>query len=433
MKELARKLDRATEQEIKDYQSDALRQHINYLYEYSEYYRTMFDEQNIDPESIRSVDDLVQCPTTDKEVLEKENERFIATNPIDIVEYVTTSGTLGKPITIALTKNDLDRLAYNEARSLEIAGIGKEDIVQITTTLDKRFMAGMAYYLGTVSLGAKVIRTGIGNPGFQWENILRFHPTVLIGVPSFVYKLQRYASEMGLNPGHSSVKKSVCIGEPLRNPDLTPSKLAEKIRERWDIRLHSTYASTEMMTAFTECEAGRGGHLIPELIIVEILDENGMPVGPGELGEVTVTPLGIEGMPLLRYRTGDLARLHPGNCECGRTTPRIGPIEGRKKQMIKLKGTTIFPQAIENVLQNFENADLYVIELSNSSVNTDRVNIYLADKLPASLIDKIKDALNDHLRVSPEITLVPEKDLLNLLFPQGSRKPMKILDKRTSR
>ena len=416
--------------EIEALQIAALQKHLRYIHKNSPYYQAVFKEHNIDVESIKSLADLAKIPTTTKEDLERDNEQFICVDSEQIVEYVTTSGTLGLPITIALTREDLERLAHNEKRSLLMAGITKKDTVQITTTLDKMFMAGMAYYLGTVALGAAVIRTGIGNLGVQYDNILRFKPTVSIGVPSFLSKLSNYGLQINLNPNHTSLKKAICIGEPLRNNDFTPNKLHQKISKNWDIELFSTYASTEMMTAFTECEAKQGGHLIPELVIVEILDDEGNHVKTGELGEVTITPLSVQAMPLLRYRTGDLARIHDNACSCGRNTLRLGPVEGRKKQMIKLKGTTIFPQAIENVLLEFEEVELHVIELLSADDGTDRVNIHVTDSVSDSVLKNISTRLGEALRVKPELTRIPEHKLLNILFPRGSRKPMKVLDNR---
>jgi len=423
-------IDTKSISEIEKLQIAALQKHLRYISAHSPFYQELFSRHGVDSHSITKISDLVTIPTTSKEDLEAKNDQFFCVKKEEIAEYVTTSGTLGTPITIALTKGDLERLAHNEKRSLLMTGITSKDTIQITTTLDKMFMAGMAYYMGAISLGAAVIRTGIGNLGVQFDNILRFKPTVSIGVPSFLSKLSNYGMQINLNPNHTSLKKAICIGEPLRNHDFSQNKLHQKISQNWDIELFSTYASTEMMTAFTECEAKRGGHLIPELVIIEILDDKGNPVKNGQLGEVTITPLSVEAMPLLRYRTGDLARIHDEPCTCGRNTIRLGPVEGRKKQMIKLKGTTIFPQAIENVLLGFEAAELHVIELLSADDGTDRVNILLLDTVEARVIEQIKQNLERVLRVTPNIEIIPEQKLLNILFPRGSRKPMKVLDNR---
>src|SRR5690606_19411214 len=142
---------------------------------------------------------------------------------------------------------------------------------------------------------------------------------VIVAVPSFLVKLIEFAEANGIDYRNSSVKKAICIGEPLRKEDFALNTLGKMIADKWPIDLHTTYASTEMSTAFTECEHGVGGHHHPELIVVELLDENNQPVPDGEMGEVTITTLGVEGMPLIRFKTGDLCKAHREPCACGRT------------------------------------------------------------------------------------------------------------------
>ena len=423
-------LDYKTTEEIADYQNIALQKHMKYLVENSTHYKSLFEVYKIDIKSIKTINDLINIPTTTKTDLEKDIKSFQCVKDKKIVEYVTTSGTLGSPIAMALTKADLDRLKHNEKRSLKMTGITEDDTVQITTTLDKLFMAGMAYYMGAVEVGAAVIRSGIGNPGAQWENISRFSPSVVIGVPSFILKLGHYRLRNDFDPNKSSLKKAICIGEPVSNADFSPNKLKQKIKNIWNLDLYSTYASTEMMTAFTECKAQKGGHQLPELIITEILDENGNPVASGEIGEVTVTPLGVEGMPVLRYRTGDLARAHTAKCSCGRNTMRLGPVETRKNQMIKYKGTTLFPQSIEEVLHSFDEIELYIIEILTSSLDTDHVRVYVLDTIGDELIHTLKHRFGETIKVTPEIVPINKKSLVELLFPKGSRKPKKFIDNR---
>src|SRR4029077_3419594 len=157
-------------------------------------------------------------------------------------------------------------------------------------------------------------------PSLQWETIAKLKPTAIVAVPSFIHKLIQYAGEHNIDINTTSVKKAICIGENIRNTDFSLNVLGKKITEAWNIHLYSTYASTEMQTAFTECSEGRGGHHQPELLIVELLDENNQQVKPGEPGEVTITTLGVEAMPLLRYKTGDICISFDQPCGCGRTS-----------------------------------------------------------------------------------------------------------------
>lgn len=331
---------------IKLLQEEKLQQQLAYINTYSPFYKKVFAQHRINVSSIKTLEDLSLLPTTSKEDLQKNNEEFLCVDKKCIIEYTSTSGTLGSPVSIALTENDLQRLAYNEYNSFITADGSADDVYQLMLTLDRQFMAGIAYYSGIRKMGGGIIRLGPGVPALQWETIHRQKPTVIVAVPSFILKLIQYAEEHNINIHQTSVTKAVCIGENIRNPDCSLNILGKKIMEAWNIKLYSTYASTEMQTAFTECSAGCGGHLQHELIIVELLDENNKQVAPHVAGEVTITTLDIEGMPLLRYKTGDVCMYFNEPCICGRNTLRLSPVIGRKKQMIKFKGTTIYPSAL---------------------------------------------------------------------------------------
>ena len=322
------------------------------------------------------------------------------------------------------------RQAYNEAMSFKTAGVTKDDVVQLTTTLDRRFMAGLAYFLGTRKLGAAMVRVGSGIPELQWDSIQRFQSTYLVVVPSFLLKLISYAEIHGIDYKNSSVKAAICIGEPLRDHNFDLNTLGNKIKEKWDIDLYSTYASTEMSTAFTECNAYRGGHHRPELIIAEILDENGKRVLKGEVGELAITTLGIEAMPLLRYTTGDMVQAHNEKCGCGRTTMRLSPVLGRKKHMIKYKGTTLYPQSIIEVLTSFEELGLYVIEVIIGDLGTDKLLIHISDTLHVIKQKELKEHLRANLRVVPDLVLNTKEELKKKKFPEMSRKPISFIDSR---
>lgn len=424
-------IETASPLEIKQFQNEQLKTLILYLSKHSPYYQRVFTEHNIDPTSINTIEDLQQIPLTTKEDLQQHNDDFICVDRRKIIDYVTTSGTMGKPVTFALTDKDLDRLAYNEATSFASAGVTEEDVLLLTTTIDRRFMAGLAYFLGARKLGAGIVRVGSGLPALQWDTIERVSPTVLIAVPSFIFKLIEYAKKNGIDYQNSSIKKAVCIGESLRNPDFSLNTLGQKITELWDIDLYSTYASTEMSTAFTECEHGRGGHHHPELIIVEILDEHGRPVPEGQAGEVVISTLQMEAMPLLRFKTGDLCEWHQDHCACGRTTLRLGPVIGRKKQMIKYKGTTLYPPALYDLLNEFEAITAFVIEVFTNEIGTDEIVVKASSKDTSKRFQKrIKDHFRAKLRVAPRVEFMDFESINKLRFPAMSRKPVLFFDQR---
>ncbi|KJD33767.1 phenylacetate--CoA ligase [Tamlana sedimentorum] len=424
-------IEKAFPQEIKVFQEEKLKALLVYLNENSAYYQRVFAANNIDVSNIKTLEDLIKIPVTTKDELQKYNDDFLCVPKHKIRDYVTTSGTLGDPVIFGLTDKDLDRLAYNEAISFACAGVKEGDVVQLMTTIDRRFMAGLAYFLGVRKLGATIIRVGAGVPELQWDSILKFNPTYLIVVPSFLLKLIEYAESHGIDVNKSGVKGAICIGESLRNQDFTLNTLAEKITAKWDINLYSTYASTEMNTAFTECEHSKGGHQHPELIITEILDDNNKPVPTGEVGELTITTLGVEGMPLLRFKTGDMVKAHTEACLCGRTTTRLGPVVGRKKQMIKYKGTTLYPPAMDNILNDFTEVESYVIEISHNSIGTDEICIKIATTNNSKhFLNAIKDHFRAKLRVTPKIELHPKEIIEKIRFPKMSRKPVLVIDNR---
>lgn len=424
-------IEKASCQEIQKLQEKLLQETLFYVSQNSAYYKSLFAKENIAIENIKTIEDLQQLPVTTKDDLQKNNDDFLCVPRNKIIDYCTTSGTLGDPVTFGLTDKDLDRLAYNEAISFDVAGIKEGDVVQLMTTIDRRFVAGLAYFLGLRKLGAGVIRVGAGIPQLQWDSILKYKPNYLITVPSFLLKLIEFAETHGIDYNNSGIKGAICIGEPLRNQDFSMNILSKKITEKWNIQLFSTYASTEMSTAFTECEHFKGGHHHPELIITEVLNDDNLPVKTGESGELTITTLGVEGMPLIRFKTGDIVQLHDEPCACGRNTLRVGPVLGRKQQMIKYKGTTLYPPAMHDVLNHFDSVENHLIEISTNDLGTDEIVIKIASNNASDeLLLEIKDYFRAKLRVTPKIEFASSEDLQKIVFPAMSRKPVRFFDLR---
>lgn len=412
-------------------QSEDLKALLAYLHKNSPFYQEFFKKHHIDTKGIKSVADLSKIPTTTKDDLQQHNDDFLCVPRNRVAEYTSTSGTLGSPVTIAMTESDLQRLATNEYNSFLCADGSPDDTYQLMLTLDRQFMAGIAYYMGIRKIGAGLIRLGPGVPSMQWETILKLKPTAIVAVPSFILKLIQYAKEAGIDINKTSVKKAVCIGENIRNSDFSLNILGKKITDAWHIKLYSTYASTEMQTAFTECGQGRGGHYQPDLLIVELLDENNQQVPPSTPGEVTITTLGVEGMPLLRYKTGDICMYDDTPCACGRKTLRLTPLMGRKKQMIKFKGTTLYPPALFDLLNEMDEVKDFVIEVYADEIGLDQVLLYLVPAEESEECDhRIRAYLQARLRVSPQIKYVTAEAIQKMQFNEASRKTIKFIDKR---
>ncbi|AZA52434.1 phenylacetate--CoA ligase family protein [Chryseobacterium sp. G0201] len=424
-------IEKSDIQEIKKFQEQKLQELLTYLETNSPFYQKLFKENNINISDIQTLEDLQKIPTTTKNDIQQNNDDFFCITPDKIVDYSTTSGTLGDPVTFGLSDNDLERLAYNEAISFVCAGIQKGDVVQMITTIDKRFMAGLAYFLGLRKMGASVVRMGPGIPELQWDSIFRYKPKYLITVPSFLLKMIDYAEKHGVDYKNSSVYGTVCIGESIKNQDFTDNILSQKIKEKWNIKLFSTYASTEMSTAFTECEFQVGGHQHPELIITEILDDNGNVVQEGESGELTITTLGVEALPLLRFKTGDIVKAHYEPCKCGRNTMRLGPVVGRKQQMIKYKGTTLYPPAMNDILNDFNNILCYQIVIQSNEIGLDEIIIKISTNSESqNFVNEVRDHFRAKLRVSPKIEIIDFDILSKTVFNPNSRKPITFIDLR---
>jgi phenylacetate-CoA ligase len=411
-------------------QDELLRRHIRFCAAHSPFYRSMFGRLGVAPEELRQVADLAGLPFTEKVDLEQWHDQFLAVSPDEIVDLCLTSGTTGKPVSILQSAADLDRLAYNEEISFRGAGFTRKDRVLVAAAVDRCFMAGLAYFLGLTRIGATVIRGGSSSAGLLVELIKNCRPSAIVGVPSLILAVGERLRQDGIDPAGLGVTRLVCIGEPIRRQDLSLSPLGARLEQDWRCRIFGTYASTEMATSFTDCGAGLGGHLHPDLIAVEIVDEAGNPVLPGEFGEVVATPLGITGMPLLRFRTGDIATLLTAPCPCGRNSHRLGPVVGRKAQMLKVRGTTVYPPAISAVLQGLPGVRGHYIEAHGEFALSDRVRVVVGTSDASLTVDAVAEMIAAAIRVKPEVCIVSPGEILAVTTRDDKRKPVTFFDYR---
>ncbi len=423
----AEELRRLSAGEIETRQLSLLQRHLRHAATIP-FYHKRFRQCGLDIDGIRSVRDIAVIPPTCREDLDRFPEQFGSRNRHSVRDIALTSGTTGRVVEVPYTEADLERVFFNEMVAYHSAGVCVGDRVLLTATLDRCFIAGLAYYHGVVRLGASAIRGGPGQFPWQWQLINQLKPRVLVGVPTFLYELGQWGAANGFAPPASSVEILITIGEPGRSPDLSPNILGRKLIDIWSARLHSSYGSTEMETGFGECRMGCGGHIHPELMIVEILDEYGNAVPPGEAGEVVATPLGVEGFPLVRFRTGDIARLHTTPCGCGWNTPRIGPIEGRLCQRLKYKGTVFYPEAVFNALQRIPHHGA-CIEVREDHAGADIVTVIIGCD-GCRDPQQFSDALQAHLRVRPRVEIRSVAEVQQKMTADGGRKPRKFFDLR---
>ncbi|MCK5849518.1 MAG: AMP-binding protein [Kiritimatiellae bacterium] len=405
------------------------REHVAYCVRNSPFYReTLGGIDPSDPDVC--VENITELPFTEKSHIESRNDDFLAVSASRIVDIVQSSGTTGKPTRVMYTERDLERLAYNERQSFAGCGISSDDIVLLTCTMDRCFVAGLAYFLGIRSLGAAAVRNGHGSMSSHLEVIRNMAPTAIVGVPTFLRKLGLYMQEEGLDPEGTEVTRLICIGEPLRDRNLDFLKLGRDIEEIWGAKAYSTYASSETVTTFCECTGQQGGHLHTDLAVVEIVDEEGRIVPDGKPGEVVVTPLAVEGMPLIRFKTGDISFILSDKCSCGRFSSRLGPIIGRKKQMMKVRGTTIYPQALYSALDEIAEVSEYYIVVDSEDDLSDDVTVcvsVIGDDVAPGLI---QDKLQARIRVKPDIVVEDEEKVRSCVYSSKSRKPIHFIDKR---
>ena len=392
---------------------------FRYARDRSAFYRELFRD-------VPDVPSIERLPITSKETLSNRNLDFLCVPREQIVEMVTTSGTTGEPLLWMLTERDVQRLGHNERLSFECAGLTPRDTVLVAVAMDRCFIAGLAYCLGLRELGCAVVRAGAASPMFVLEMIERVGPTAIVAVPSFLRIIADKAGEAGFDLRNSSVRKAICIGEPVRDKTFALNAAGRAIEKAWNAQLYSTYGVTELANSLCECQAGAGGHLHDDQLHVEIVGDDGQLLGDGEIGEVVATTFGVEAMPVIRYATGDCAALFSEPCSCGRTTPRLGPIVGRKNHKLKFKGASVFPSTLQAVLEQSD-VEAFVIVARAESELSDTIEVLVHGR---ASVTALRDALQARARITPIIRHVSRAEIDSLQMPPQARKRRTFVDLR---
>jgi phenylacetate-CoA ligase len=417
--------------EIARIQADLLGETLRHAVRYSPFYRDRFAQGGLDPNEVRTLADLTRLPLTSREDLQSRGRDFWAVPRERVVEIVATTGTTGEPLYVAMTRHDLERLGENERRGFTWLGARPGDCFHIAVTLDNLFVAGLAYHLGLQMVGASAVRVGAQPARRHLDIMKQLHPDGIVAVPSFLLGLARRARAEGEDLTAFAPRRAMLIGDAIRNQELTVNTLGRLLEEAWGGALFSTYGLTEAGLAFHECPMHQGLHSHPDLVVVEIVDDAGRLIPDGDVGELVITTLQVEAMPLLRYRTGDMTFRLPGECPCGKGGARIGPIVGRKQHRLKVKGTTLYPKTIEEVLLGVEGVENFVIEAHTGDDETDRLIVRVgAFRGSPALRNRIGEALYAKARVTPEIHLASPAEVEGLQFEGGRRKPKVFVDLR---
>ncbi|MCB2186762.1 MAG: phenylacetate--CoA ligase [Deltaproteobacteria bacterium] len=395
------------------------------------FYRAQWQAAGLDPAQIRGPEDIGRLPFTTKHDLRAGfPDGFLAVPREEVVRVHVSSGTTGAPTAVYHTAGDLDRWAGLVARCLWMVGLRPADVFQNMVGYGL-FSGGLGLHYGAEKLGALVIPSGVGNSRRQISLMRQFHTTAAHIIPSYALKLAQTFGELGLDPARDSDLRLLVVGaEP--HSEATRRRL----EEIYGARAMNCYGLSEMNgpgVAF-ECPEQNGLHLWEDAYLLEVVDPVTLaPVAPGEVGELVLTTLEREAMPLVRYRTRDLASVLPGRCACGRNHRRISRITGRSDDMFIVKGVNIFPMQVEAVLMTFgELAGNYLIELDRrgpDDVVTVRAELREGREATGEeglgLARKLTAALKDEILVTPRVELAPLGSL-----PAAEGKAVRVRDSR---
>ncbi len=419
-----------TREEIKALQLERLQQTVRHCMN-SEFYKKRFAENNLSPDDIRSLDDLKKIPFTTKQDLRDTYPFGMASVPLEqCVRLHSSSGTTGNPTVILHTQKDLDEWANAVARCLHMVGLRPDDVFQNSSGYGM-FTGGLGFQYGAERLGMLTVPAAAGNTKRQLKFITDFGTTALHAIPSYAARLYEVMQEMGIDPRRDTKLKTLVIGAEPHSDEQR-----RRIEEMLGVKAYNSFGMSEMCgpgVAF-ECTYQNGLHIWEDYYIVEIIDPDTLePMPDGEVGELVLTTLNREAMPLLRYRTRDLTRILPGECPCGRHHIRLDRMKGRSDDMIILKGVNIFPIQIETILMKFkELGSDYLITLETRDSNDEmtvevELNQLFTDdygRLQA-LAKEITRQLKDEILVTPRVKLVPRGTL-----PKSEGKAVRVKDLR---
>lgn len=427
---LHKELETLTRPEIEKLQLERLQKTVRHCMN-SPFYKQRFAENHLSPEDIRSLDDLQKIPFTTKQDLRDTYPFGLASVPLGkTVRLHSSSGTTGNPTVILHTQKDLDEWANAVARCLYMVGLRPGDIFQNSSGYGM-FTGGLGFQYGAERLGMLTVPAAAGNTKRQLKFISDFGTTALHAIPSYAARMYEIMQEMGIDPRRDTKLRTLIIGAEPHSEEQR-----RRIEDMLGVKAYNSFGMSEMCgpgVAF-ECQEQNGLHIWEDYYIVEIIDPDTLePVPEGEVGELVLTTINREAMPLLRYRTRDLTRILPGECPCGRHHKRLDRMKGRSDDMIILKGVNIFPIQIETILLQFkELGSDYLITLETAESNDEMtVEVELSQLFTddygrlQALTREITRQLKDEILVTPRVKLVPKGAL-----PKSEGKAVRVKDLR---
>lgn len=418
--------------QLKKLQVERLKKTIE-IASHSPFYKSVFAQHGITADSIQYIEDLRKIPFTTKNDLRANYPFGLVAGDMrnDGVRIHSSSGTTGTPTVIVHSQHDLNSWANLVARCMYSVGVRKTDVFQNSSGYGM-FTGGLGFQYGAERLGALTIPAAAGNSKRQIKFITDFKTTALHAIPSYAIRLAEVFQEEGIDPQSTTLRTLFIGAEP------HTEEQRRKIERLFNVKAYNSFGMTEMNGPGVgfECTEQNGMHIWEDCYILEIVDpETGEPLTDGETGEMVLTTLDREMMPLIRYRTHDLTRIIPGNCPCGRTARRIDRIKGRSDDMFIVKGVNIFPMQVEKVLVQYpelgsnylitlcnEDQDEMIVEAELNELSTD--NFIELEKIQKSIARQLKD----EILLTPKIKLVKKGSL-----PQSDGKAVRVKDLRKNK
>jgi phenylacetate-CoA ligase len=419
-------------EELKRLQYRLLKTLVYRLYSFSNFYHERMRAAGVHPDDVKTLDDIAKLPFMYKSDL-RDNypDRIFTASQDELVRYHVSSGTTGKPTVVGYTANDLEIWTTSLARSLTACGLGRGDVMQVSYGYGL-FTGGLGLHYGAERIGAAVLPIGPGNPERQIELMQDLHVTAIACTPSYLVHLGETAERMGV-----SIKNDTNLRVGILGAEPWSERMRNQLQEALGIRVFDIYGTSELSgPMFTECTEQQGIHIWGDIAYPEIIDpETGEQLPPGEKGELVMTVLKKEALPMIRYRIGDVTMLDDAVCACGRTSPRIMRIQGRVDDMLIVRGINVFPSQVEHTLMGIPEVlgSAFQIEvdrrgaLDSMLVRVEMSRDAFSDKITDLMRVKAKVThdLRNSLNVAADVELVAPGTL-----PRFEGKAKRVIDRR---
>ncbi len=394
-----------------------LKETVCRVYEKVPYYRSLFDEKGIRPGDIEKLEDVAKLPFTTKTALRDNYPYGLFAMPLNkIVRLHASSGTTGKPTVVGYSQRDLDTWSDLVARVVTQAGVTADDVVQITFGYGL-FTGAFGLHYGLERVGATIVPASVGNTERQIMLMQDFGTTALVGTPSYCLHLAEVAAGMGIDPASMNIR----VG--LYGSEAWTESMRHELEKSWGAKATDNFGLSEIMGPGVagECTAEPGMHINEDHFLAEVIDpETGEPLDYGEEGELVLTTLTKEALPIIRYRTRDITVLNPEKCACGRTTARMRKVMGRTDDMLIISGVNVFPSQIETVLMDIDGTTPHykIIVDKKGYLDYLEVQVEVTDEMFTgafrdleALENRIKERMRSVLQINAKVRLLEPRSL----------------------